>query len=130
MLYYIKTEKSWPELGESPNRTNQYQGWCRLVACLEFKQGGRMKTETQIAKENIKTSERYENNVVAGFAPHMVCKTHKVSCERFLEFLDGKKYWYIKCLMCKRRPVHVVLDFEEKITDLKQAIKLYDEAGI
>ena len=42
MLYYIKTEKSWPELGESPNRTNQYQGWCRLVACLEFKQGGRM----------------------------------------------------------------------------------------
>ena len=86
---------------------------------------GRMKTETQIAKENIKTSERYENNVVAGFAPHMVCKTHKASCQRFLEFLEV-------ILEDKKIREGYMGKFinDRKIQDLKQAIRLYDRVGI
>ena len=95
-----------------------------------------MKTETQIAKENV---EVYENPFPDGIEGNPwtdkirssvkidikeTCKTHKASCQRFMEFLEetfGKD-----------------LDIEEefdtiihkKTIDLKQAIKLYDEAGI
>ena len=79
-----------------------------------------MKTETQIAEENIKVwKERIDKRTM-----EMACREHKASCQRFLEFLEetfGKD-----------------LDIEEefdtiihkKIQDLKQAIKLYNEAGI
>ena len=94
-----------------------------------------MKTETQIAEENIEFIKecKEENNTLQA-------ETHKASCERFLDFLEegcGKEWddsavgftWVCKkpdkkgfrayCKRCNKR-----------ITDLKRAIKLYNEAGI
>lgn len=95
-----------------------------------IKEGFRMKLETQIAKENIKLYEGMRGNVNSQAREFKICEEHKASCQRFLEFLENKKFWYMKCLSCKRRPVHFVLDFKEKITDLKQAISLYEKEGI
>ncbi len=92
-----------------------------------------MKTETQIAKENIKL----HRNATLKFLPtdkiwFGKCKSHKESCQRFLKFLDN--YNFNELIVGKKNTK--ILDsiqgkvFKEKIQDLKQAIKLYKEAGI
>ena len=91
-----------------------------------------MKTETQIAEENMNKITELKFNLrmkrvtttpTAQFDYHIQvveekAKEHKATCQRFLEFLEG---------------IHITIgksDKEEKITDLKQAIKLYEDAGI
>ncbi len=90
-----------------------------------------MKTETQITKENIKG---YQSCKRVNY-PNMLIweaqgRTHKASCQRFLEFLEDirkeiKEYSGMQIS---------VINSEEKInkktTDLKQAIKLYEDNGI
>jgi len=69
--------------------------------------------ETKQAKENVynwkrKTDgEDYLDN----------CIEHKQTCQRWLEFLENNR-WF-------GNP-----DWEDKIKDLKQAIKTYEDAGI
>ena len=70
------------------------------------------KTETQIAEENIKLDDG------------LVCAKHKATCQRWLEFLE-KKLPNID----RASPTGQLL-MDLQITDLKQAIKLYNEAGI
>ena len=86
-----------------------------------------MKTETQIAEENIKNwkftkpqdEELWRLNIYLS-----KCQQHKASCQRFLEFLEElREYLFSTELGCSE-------EILRKITDLKQAIKLYSENGI
>lgn len=146
----------------------------------------KMKTETQIAEENVKLKEEG----IIGLPNFESWRTHKATCQRFLEFLEdiqlnksedkmekehlkigksdnscefcGKLDWegeepltndIDNCEVylhknCYERAKMIVELFEEsykdlpkednkksspiqkKITDLKQAIKLYEDAGI
>lgn len=87
-----------------------------------------MKTETQIAEEKIKSWREHEST------PYRLvrlasCKSHKASSQRFLEFLEEEmKRWET---INEISSAYISTgELEEKIQDLKQAIKLYDENGI
>ena len=104
-----------------------------------------MKTETQTAEKKINKSKilmltspipslnvESFNTVKEGNKLLGEMKEHKTSCQRFLKFLDN--YNFNELIVGKKDTE--MLDniqgkaFKEKITDLKQAIKLYNEAGI
>jgi len=68
-----------------------------------------MKIETQIAKDNVKKLRKLSDKVDWQF-----CKEHLTSCQRFLEFLNRWNWNFI----------------ENKITDLQNAIKIYEEANV
>ena len=90
-----------------------------------------MKTETKIAVENIKLLKQRMQTLETNARRKGLCISHKASCQRFLEFMEREEF-------------NVDIKFiEEKITDLKNAIKKYntqicgndeqirvDEAGI
>ena len=79
--------------------------------------------ETKIAKENVefhKCSDGLNVNLQAGFLE--VCSSHKQTCQRWLEFLEEFKWIKTNTLN--------FLEIMKKKRDLKQAIKLYDEAEI
>lgn len=78
-----------------------------------------IKTETQIAQENVKDLKRVTKEKLEISPLHYkgLCFFHKATCQRFLEFLEGQGYED-----CKEET--------DKITDLKQAIKLYEDNGI
>jgi len=81
-----------------------------------------MKTETQIAERNVEaekvlTMEKYKDLM------RKHSREHKATCQRFLEFLEY-------CINELVIPKNIIKPFQVKITDLKQAIKLYDEVGI
>ncbi len=81
--------------------------------------------ETKIAKENVefhKCSDGLNVNLQAGFLE--VCSSHKQTCQRWLEFLILTTHPKVSKAIGKRN------FFGDKIKDLKQAIKLYGEAGI
>ena len=82
-----------------------------------------MQTELEIAKENIKELDEPlgHYNLVSGR-----CEEHKESCERFLEFLGWKGIYhkYDK----SNNELHNLI--ENKITELKNTIKLYEENKI
>ena len=81
-----------------------------------------MKTETQIAKEYIEELEKIIQEGIEKAYTRAVCKEHKTSCQRFLDFLEGFEYDGES----KSRLSYLL----GKMVDLKQAIKLYDEAGV
>ena len=81
-----------------------------------------MKTETQIAQENVK----YITSEVKFQWRKECCKEHKSSCERWLEFLKELESHKVS----EHRKYQSVCEFCIKITDLKQTIKLYSENGI
>ena len=116
-----------------------------------------MKTETEIAKENIKKIKeldkkynKYNEKCIEYFKKRnseqfnlymkklseindafigieILIEQHKQTCQRFLEFLDN-----INVFKGSKHPidrgVHKIT--EEKIQDLKTAIKLYEKEGI
>ncbi len=101
-----------------------------------------MKTELQIAKENVKISKRFMSTapipnlteeafktVVKGNTLLGEIKSHKQTCQRFLGFLEEEmKRWETINELSK---VYISTgELEEKITDLKDAIKYYKENGI
>ncbi len=69
--------------------------------------------ETKIAKENIKSKDSN------AFISKEVLKEHKQTCQRWLDWMSQYEI-----------PEATHDERVEKITDLKQAIKLYDDAGI
>ncbi len=95
-----------------------------------------MKIETQIAEGNIKElvlwregygldgrkldRKGYSKNLDFELISLSKQGEHRASCQRFLEFLED----YVKGLDA------VPVKISVKHKDLKQAIKLYDEAGI
>ncbi len=89
----------------------------------------KIKLETQIAKDNIKNLNKKLPDLTQANISGMVI-SHKLSCKRFLNFLRNKK---IKELVfdadieCWHKDNEFI---EDKILDLKQAIKLYEEVGI
>lgn len=91
-----------------------------------------MKSETKIAEENIENRKRQKgrNDWLGGKTMDLEiigeCKSHKASCQRFLEFLEETKKNNIAIVDNEDDETHI----EEKITDLKNAIKKYVEAGI
>ena len=104
-----------------------------------------MKTETKIAEENVKKSKilmdtaplpsmNKESFKVVRDGNKLLgeCQTHKASLQRFLEFLEDINQ---KLEIHDRRFHRNAVSNEnfligQKITDLKKAIKKYDEAGI
>ncbi|KKN58009.1 hypothetical protein LCGC14_0556670 [marine sediment metagenome] len=98
-----------------------------------------MKSELNIAEENIEIFKNpfpdgIEGNPwttkiregVKGDVKESM-ETHKTSCERFLEFLEGDDFSPARFSGNYNSELEII---ENKITDLKQAIKLYDGAGI
>lgn len=79
-----------------------------------------MKSETQIAQESISSMKHYKGDDELYTRNVIKCGTHKESCERFLEFLEDVDF--------DESPFED--EGEGKITELKQAIKLYTENGI
>ena len=79
--------------------------------------------ETKIAKENVALYNTYNSeawkHLMIGFAS---CYEHKQTCQRWLEFLEEFKWIKTNTLN--------FLEIMKKKRDLKQAIKLYDDAGI
>jgi len=87
-----------------------------------------MKTETQIAQENVKELKKW------GSRPdtYLPCNQHKATCQRFLEFLEP----YLDLMHYNFERTKSLGDANakgimiNKFEDLKQAIKLYEDAGI
>jgi len=77
-----------------------------------------MTKETKIAKENLKI----EN--MNGIHYNDDCYSHRDTCQRWLEFLVHAE----KVFGWNDSPLDNFI--REKITDLKQAIKIYTENGI
>ena len=84
-----------------------------------------MKTETEIAKENVKIWKAGGNVIQI---PIEILEEHLATCQRFLEFFETDLGWNWKdeedadgdgCL----------LEYH-KIIDLQNAIKIYEDAGI
>jgi len=78
-----------------------------------------MKSESQIAKENVEEERKWR--CLETWNP---CMTHKQTCERWLEYLEcySKEAWFWN--LSDKDYIN------NKIKDLKQAIKLYEDAGI
>ncbi len=97
-----------------------------------------MKTETEIAEEHIESYLK-KNSILARvfsknnlYAIVGISLSHKASCQRFLEFLD---YFHDMFLSLDFEKIEIdmpywIKELEDKITDLENAIKKYDEAGI
>ena len=85
-----------------------------------------MSKESKIAKENIKVwKERINKTIMM-----IVCEEHKQTCQRRLEFLSSLRFVYTPpCPSCKIN-YDTELNVDDKRIDLKQAIKLYDDAGV
>ncbi len=83
-----------------------------------------MKTETQIAKENIKNIKKEELPEMNQANISGMIIEHKASCQRFLEFLININGTF------EQKKAFTFKEQEEKITDLEQAIKLYEDNGI
>ncbi len=89
-----------------------------------------MKTETQIAKGHILIWKgTKKESEIAHESVKYSLRQHKATCQRFLEFLEEE--------MKRGETINELSEayistgeLEEKITDLKQAIKLYEDAGI
>ncbi len=84
-----------------------------------------MKTEQEIAKENVERTFELKNKWLIDktddrwFVHRGVCISHKQTCQRWLEFLNPAP--------------NIVLgewEVKNKIKDLKQAIKIYNDTGI
>ncbi|KKN40779.1 hypothetical protein LCGC14_0729950 [marine sediment metagenome] len=88
-----------------------------------------MTTETKIAKENlvrINNKELPEMNQ-ANISGMII--EHKQSCERYLEFLKKEMERWETIIELSEAYISTG-ELEEQITDMKQAIKLYENAGI
>ncbi len=83
-----------------------------------------MKTETQIAQENIERKISFQKMTPMNTAIFGICKTHKATCQRFLEFLRKMKGRQQRWL------TYQLIPLSKKMVDLENAIKLYNEAGI
>ncbi len=85
--------------------------------------------ETKIAKQSIKDYKENEVGILDKDYPKtlglkFICLTHKQTCQRLLEFLERDMLDFMNINGTCYRIIN------NKITDLKQAIKLYDNAGI
>ncbi len=89
-----------------------------------------MKTETEIAKENVRIYQSVRDLDLSTVQDKWnICNTHKASCQRFLEFLgEEMKRW--ETINELSEAYISTGELEEKIQDLKNAIKKYDGAGI
>ncbi len=77
-----------------------------------------MKTETRIADENVISATTGR----AKFWHKSIAEEHLASCQRFLEFLRGFRFF-----KGERGAVEYL---QEKDKDLQNAIKIYGDAGI
>jgi len=76
-----------------------------------------LKTETEIAEEKINIYKTFPNDNTL-----LCCQEHKATCQRFLEFLEA----FIT--IDDKNPDKQ--NYNGKIADLKNAIKLYTGVGI
>ena len=81
-----------------------------------------METEVKTAKENISLFKGRESDTIE----YGMCVTHKQTCQRFLDFL-GKS---LKEGMKQNQVGNLGVDIQNKITDLENTIKIYEENGI
>ncbi|MFW9872008.1 MAG: hypothetical protein ACFFG0_02825 [Candidatus Thorarchaeota archaeon] len=100
-----------------------------------------MKTELQIAKENVKEWRKDIEDVGDEVIMKVCCLTHKQSCQRFLEYLVKKmsEFSYVIGYFDFTKDKHLeqlntmrgqLEDYMEKIKDRQDTIKLYKENGI
>jgi len=81
--------------------------------------------EFKIAKENVKRFDKEKGEIDIDYDTNLI---HKQTCQRWLEFLEKLN----KQMQRVWKAINMLEDDEvtEKITDLKQAIKLYEDNGI
>ncbi len=86
-----------------------------------------MKTETEKAKENIKSLKEVRNTRIEWEkAGELMVREHKQACQRWLK-------WIKEAIGFENEQEAISRGYEEhveKIQDLKTAIKLYEEEGI
>ena len=87
--------------------------------------------ETKTAKENVELQSKFMESLRMKeiFISLNICNEHKQTCQRWLEFLEDETnyLWTISNKeICELKEDKI----SKKITDLKQAIKLYEENGI
>jgi len=80
-----------------------------------------MKTEYQIAKQNISIRSEDIEEVGECVVMDGLCFLHKQTCQRWLEFIIGLKYDWTD---------ESINGLISKQTELKKTIKLYEENGI
>ncbi len=90
-----------------------------------------MKTETQIAKENVEIFRNVKDyDLSTSQDKYNICHTHLKSCERSLEFLE--KDILMKSTMrniCSRCD-NTFDKTDNKIKDFQGAIKAYEDGGV
>jgi len=88
-----------------------------------------MEKESQIAKENVKEYRTY--NPWGREADLEICEIHLESCQRFLEFLEKFPKHIILSMLDGNKTERFLNKLkDDKIEDLKSAIKVYKEEGI
>lgn len=93
------------------------------------------KTETEIAQKNVKEYKKLSKDPLklkVGYQL-VICLSNLQSCQRFKEFLEDKKrqvYDFEDDVTNGLGQDRYDLSFEDKIKDLKSAIKTYGDAGI
>ncbi len=91
-----------------------------------------MKSERDIAKENV---ELFNQRLVSQRALS-TSVTHKQTCQKWLEFLEDIPNSinglndFVEFRNARECGRDLIKHIKKKIQDLKQAIKLYDDAGI
>jgi len=84
--------------------------------------------ETKIAKENISWHKPWFRISIKRCPK---CNEHKQTCQRWLEFLEKfPKHILLSMLDGNRTEMILNKLKDDKITDLKQAIKIYENNGI
>ncbi len=81
--------------------------------------------ETKIAKENILNNKCNNTFLNRNRDWFKYCIKHKQTCQRWLEFLGDFDYSVVSKFNFDK-----VVEYGDKVKDLKQAIKLYKGAGI
>ena len=103
--------------------------------------------ETEIAKEYLKELKKYQKPKASWHLVNRTCYEHMRACVRFLDFLENITYgcdrvfepelqascgdisFGNKIMLCNFC-VPPYDNIQNKITEIKQAIKLYNEGGI
>ena len=88
-----------------------------------------MKSETQIAKVYLEDLKKYEKPDGRWHLINRTCYEHKRACQRFLEFLEDETN-YLFTISTKENCELKEDKVGKKIFDLKNAIEIYEEAGI
>ncbi|KKN67013.1 hypothetical protein LCGC14_0465670 [marine sediment metagenome] len=91
-----------------------------------------MKIEFRIARGNVKDWK--EIRITKDGNSNLICKEHKLSCERWLGFckkeINNPYFWRNRKVSLSQNVERLIYNIQEKIKDLEEAIKHYEDNEI